>query len=308
MSYGYPVTKVLRILQLNKSTYYYNINKDSNTKLLEEQNIVNKGGRPISGLSKTNNGKVISDEQVKEYICEIIESKGLCYGYYKITIMLKRKFKLIINKKKVYRLCKELNVLRSQRQVKPKHPRKIAQNREITKPNSLWEVDIKYGYINGEDRFFYIASFLDVYDRNIVEYHMGLLCTAEDIVITLKRALMKRNLYNKETGLVIRSDNGPQFISHKFEDTCKELNLEHERIPFKSPNKNAHIESFHRLLEDECLSRYEFKSYAESYETVSEYMKSYNKVRIHSSLGYISPMEFYQKILDGTAKSLIVKL
>ncbi len=222
--------------------------------------------------------------------------------------MLKRKFKLIINKKKVYRLCKELNVLRSQRQVKPKHPRKIAQNREITKPNSLWEVDIKYGYINGEDRFFYIASFLDVYDRNIVEYHMGLLCTAEDIVITLKRALMKRNLYNKETGLVIRSDNGPQFISHKFEDTCKELNLEHERIPFKSPNKNAHIESFHRLLEDECLSRYEFKSYAESYETVSEYMKSYNKVRIHSSLGYISPMEFYQKILDGTAKSLIVKL
>lgn len=114
-----------------------------------------------------------------------------------------------------------------------------------------------------------IVSFLDVYDRKIVEYHMGLSCTAEDIVITLKRALMKRNLYNKETSLVIRSDNGSQFISYKFEDSCKELNLKHERIPFKTPNKNAHIEYFHRLLENEYLSRYEFKSYAEAYEAVS---------------------------------------
>ncbi len=137
---------------------------------------------------------------------------------------------------------------------------------------------------------------------------MSLSCTAEDIVITLKRALMKRNLYNQETDLVIRSDNGPQFISHKFEDACKELNLEHERIPFKTPNKNAHIESFHRLLEDECLSRYEFKNYAEAYEEVSEYIKSYNRVRIHGSIGYVSPMEFYQRTLDGTAKPLIIRL
>ncbi|MBZ4668472.1 MAG: Integrase catalytic region [Defluviitaleaceae bacterium] len=270
--------------------------------------LVNKGGRPIPGSSKTNDGKTICDEQIKEYICEIIESEGLCYGYYKITIILRRKFNLIINKKKVYRLCKELNILRPQRTVKPKHPRKIAKNREITKPNALWEVDIKYGYIHGEDRFFYVASFLDVYDRNIVEYHMGLSCTSEDIIIILKRALMKRVLYDKDATLVIRSDNGPQFISHKFEDACKELNLEHERIPFKTPNKNAHIESFHRLLEDECLSRYEFESYAEAYKEVAEYMKSYNKIRIHGSLGYIPPAEFYQRTLEGTAKPLIVKL
>ena len=142
-------------------------------------------------------------------------------------------------------------------------------NREITTSNSLWEVDVKYGYIHGEDRFFYIASFLDVYDRNIVEYHMGLSCKTEDIIVTLKRVLMKWELYNKETNLVIRSDNGPQFINNKFQYTCKELELEHEKIPFKTPNKNAHIEAFHRLLEDECLSRYEFKSYTEAYEAVS---------------------------------------
>ncbi|SHK87857.1 Integrase core domain-containing protein, partial [Alkalithermobacter thermoalcaliphilus JW-YL-7 = DSM 7308] len=75
-----------------------------------------------------------------------------------------------------------------------------------------------------------------------------------------------------------------------------------------TPNKNAHIEAFHRLLEDECLSRSEFNSYAEAYEAVSEYIKFYNKTRIHSSLGYISPTEFYYKTLEGTAKSLVVKL
>ena len=299
---------MLKILGLNKSTYYYNVNKDSRLQQTEDEKLVNKGGRPIPGSSKTADGKIICDEQIKEYICEIIESEGLFYGYYKITIVLRRKFNLIINKKKVYRLCKELNILRPQRIIKQKHPRKIAQNREITKSNALWEVDIKYGYIHDEDRFFYIASFLDVYDRNIVEYHMGLSCTAEDIAITLKRALMKRGLYDKDNELVRRSDNGPQFISHKFEDTCKELNLEHERIPFKTPNKNAHIESFHRILEDECLSRFEFESYAEAYKEVSKYMKSYNKTRIHGSIGHIPPMEFYQRTLDGTAKSLIVKL
>jgi putative transposase len=61
---------------------------------------------------------------------------------------------------------------------------------------------------------------------------------------------------------VIRSDNGPQFISNLFEETCLEFGIEHERIPFKTPNLNAHIESFNAILEEECLSRREFASYA----------------------------------------------
>jgi putative transposase len=56
------------------------------------------------------------------------------------------------------------------------------------------------------------------------------------------------------------------------------------------------------------LSRYEFKSYVEAYDVVSKYIKSYNKVRIHGSLGYISPIAFYQKTLEGIAKPLVVKL
>lgn len=69
--------------------------------------------------------------------------------------------------------------------------------------------------------------------------------------------------------------------------------IEHERIPVKTPNKNAHVESFHRILEDECLKINEFQNYAEAYEIVNEFMDFYNDRRMHSSLKFMSPNEFY---------------
>lgn len=120
--------------------------------------------------------------------------------------------------------------------------------------------------------------------------------------------MIKRNLHNKENNLIIRSDNGPQFKSFHFENVCIDLDLEYERIPCATPNKNAHIESFHKILEVECLSRYEFKSFAHAYRVVSEFIRAYNKVRIHSSIGYISPEEYYGNVLDGTELKKKVKL
>lgn len=68
--------------------------------LIIEVIVTNKGGRPISGYSIDIEGNRICDEQIKEYILEIIEAEVLYYSYYKITIILRRKFSLIINKKK----------------------------------------------------------------------------------------------------------------------------------------------------------------------------------------------------------------
>lgn len=234
---------------------------------------------------------------------EAIEGDGYAYGYLKLTHLLRQQHQLVINKKKVYRLCKELGVLKPQRKLKHRYPRKLARNRDITAPNQLWEVDIKYGYIAGEDRFFFVLSYIDVFDRQTVDYHIGLHCEAADAVDTLKRALWKRKLYGSTAGLpTIRSDNGPQFISHTFESTCEQLGLEHERIPPKTPNMNAHIESFHRILEDDCLSRFEFETYAHAYEAVVEFMELYNNRRLHSSLHYMPPALFHQKHLETGLK------
>ncbi|MFC8638725.1 IS3 family transposase [Heyndrickxia sporothermodurans] len=279
---------MLKIIGISRSTYYYQKNYRVEEKKVSE-------GRPAPGYSIKEDGQKVSDEQIKEYLLEEIAGDGFNYGYRKLSKLLRRKYNLIINKKKVYRLCKELDILRPQRQKKISYPRKLARNRTIKSSNKLWEIDIKYGYIEGEDRFFFVLSIIDVYDRSIVEYYMGLSCTAKDLKQTLLRALFKRRQINEREKPVIRTDNGPQFISHTFEEFCKKYTLEHERIPPKTPNMNAHIESFHRIFEDDCLSRWQYETYAQAYESVAEFMVFYNERRMHSSILDLSPNEFYKK-------------
>jgi putative transposase len=272
---------VLRIVGVSRSTYYFQ-------RAHVPKPRVYRGGRRIPGYSQTADGHKVSDEQIKEWIMDAIEGDGFNYGYVKLKIQIKNRYGLAVNKKKMYRLCKELGVLKPQRPLHSKYPRKLARNRSVTAPNQLWEVDIKYGYIHGENRFFFILSYIDVFDRQIVGHYIGLHCEAKDAVTTLKTALWKRKLLDGETCPVVRSDNGPQFISHAFEEACEELQIEHERIPPRTPNMNAHIESFHRLLEDDSLSKMEFEHYAQAYETVDNYMRWYNQTRIHSSIHYLS--------------------
>jgi putative transposase len=224
---------------------------------------------------------------------EAIQDEAFYYGYHKITRHLRRSFNLIINHKKVYRLCKELGIMKKQRVVKPPVRSKISVNRIVKKSNELWEADIKYGYIAGENKFFFVLSIIDVFDRSIIDYYQGYRCTGTDAASLLRRSLIKRNLFNSDYKPVIRTDNGPQFISHAFEDNCAEIGVYHERIPSRTPNKNAHIESFHRIFQDECIGVYEFENYKEAYAEISRFMKRYNNNRLHSSLKYMSPNEFY---------------
>ncbi|WGD80131.2 IS3 family transposase [Bacillus subtilis] len=283
---GYAFRKVLKILEISPSTYYYQYKK-------EEKSV--SEGRPIPGYSLTKNGKKIPDEQIQEWLMELISGEAGVYGYRKLCLRLRSEYALQINKKKVYRLCKELDILQPQREVKFHYPRKLARNRIITESNQLWEADIKYGYIEGEERFFFILSLIDVYDRSITDYHIGLHCTGHDAGQLVQRALFKRQQFERETKPVIRTDNGPQFISLAFQKACETFHIEHERIPPRTPNMNAHIESFHRLLEYECLRRFAFHSYADAYHEVAEYMDFYNNRRIHSSILDLAPNEFYQR-------------
>lgn len=92
---------------------------------------------------------------------------------------------------------------------------------------------------------------------------MGLSCTGEDATRILKLVLLKRRLFDEAQRPIIRSDNGPQFICEAFGKACHEVKVEHERIPYKTPNMNVYIESFHLPLEDECLAINEFEIYAQ---------------------------------------------
>ncbi|AGB41477.1 transposase [Halobacteroides halobius DSM 5150] len=295
---GYKIATVLDFVGLSESTYYYNINHNSE----DDNSSNNPNGRPIPGYSYSYAGEKVSDEQIKEWLLELVAGDGFPYGYKKLTTCLKEDYMLKINHKKVYRLCKELDILRPQRKIKNRHPRRLAKRDEISNSNQLWEMDLKYGYITGTDQFFFQLSVIDVFDRSIIDYHLGLSCKAEDACRVLKKALAKRELTKGMDLPVIRTDNGPQFTSKLFGSTCQSLGMKHQKIPVKTPNMNAHIESFHSILEDECYSRNEFQSYIEVYEIVSEYMRYYNNRRRHGSLNNQAPTQYYRAVKDKKIK------
>ncbi|ABI69798.1 integrase, catalytic region [Syntrophomonas wolfei subsp. wolfei str. Goettingen G311] len=111
-------------------------------------------------------------------------------------------------------MCKEIGILRPQRVLKPYRPGQIGHKRKAIGPNEHWEIDLKYGYIKGISQFFYQISIIDIFDRTIVENHIGLSAKAKDAARIVQIAAKKRGI--KPDQLVIRSDNGPQFRAKAF--------------------------------------------------------------------------------------------
>lgn len=244
---------------------------------------------------------------------EAIEGEEGVYGYKKLTHYLREEYNLVINKKKVMRLCRKLDILLPVRRVPSSYPRKMARKHVITAPNQLWQVDIKYGSIQGSGRFFFLASAIDVFDRSIVGYYRGSKCQATDITQMLREALKNREVEipegEEKYSLIIRSDNGPQFLSKNFGAFCEDLKVYHERIPPKSPNLNAYIESFHSVLEKECYQRYDFECFEEAYYWIDWYMDFYNNRRFHGSLRNASPARYHWRYRkEGFVKEMEVTL
>ncbi|MFF2890837.1 IS3 family transposase, partial [Paenibacillus sp. NPDC057967] len=289
---GYPVRTVLRICGVPRSTYYYRLQHP------ERQKPVSKG-RPIPGYSYNRLGNKVSDARIKGCLRRLIQGPNAAFGYRKLTILLRRKYNLVINKKKVYRLCKELQLLAPRRETNKPVPKKVAHNRVVTGPNQLWQLDIKYGYVAGKRRHFYLASIIDVFDRAIVAYHRGKVCSTTDVLRTVQQAILKRDVNKQVSGLVIRTDNGPQFVSKAFYAFCEQAGIEHERIPNRTPNKNAFIESFHSILERECYLRNCFETYEEAYMEVDRFLRYYNNERIHGSLQDWPPKAYLRLVTAG---------
>lgn len=210
-------------------------------------------------------------------------------GSKKLAKYIRRDHNIVINHKKVARLCKLHNLLLKARGKKKSKFKKMSQNRVVTAENQVWEFDIKYGYLHGEERFFFLLAFIDVFNREIKGYHVGRHCQATDLLSTFKIALIENGI-TEDMNLVIRSDNGPQMRSNLFEQHLRDLPAEHEFIPPKNPNKNAHVESFFSIYDLHLQEQY-FWSLKDAYHWTTEFIDFYNEDRIHGSLGN-SPRAF----------------
>jgi putative transposase len=166
---------------------------------------------------------------------------------------------------------------------------------EIKAPNQLWQFDIKYGYLHGENRFFFVLAYLDVFTKKVVGYHIGKTCKSGDLAYTLDQALRSNNIA-ADHRLTIRSDNGPQMSSNKFFFHLRriEKKLSHEFIPPRTPDRNAFVEAFFSILERELLSDRYFATFLDAYNAVVRFINFYNHRRLHGSLKNRSPEMFIQ--------------
>ena len=89
-----------------------------------------------------------------------------------------------------------------------------------------------------------------------------------------------------------RQDNGSQFIAEKVQSYFKGRNVKQEFCKPATPEQNAHIESYHSILEKVICQRYEFENLLEAQNTFNRFVEFYNFERIHSGIGYQSPNEY----------------
>ena len=288
--------KVLLYAEVPKSSYYDFVDQK---KSKPSSKICSKG-RPVPGFTINSNKTITLDSTIinilKSYRKQLnFQNAGGCKILHEY---LERDHGITVNHKKIYRLCKENSLLLPRNKKKIKVNRKICKNRVVNKPNQHWQFDIKTGYIHGENSYFYLLAFLDVFNKKIVNYHLGKSCKAKDLKITLEEALQAEGIADMGL-LVTRSDNGPQMTSYMFNNYVNSIGLEHEFIPIKTPNKNAYIESFFSLFETEFLQVRYFDNFTEAFKQSVDFIDFYNNRRLHGSIKKLSPVEFTKKFEQG---------
>lgn len=285
------MSEVLRVTEIPRSSWYASGQK----KAARLPSPGKKRGRPVPGSTRNPDGTIVPDAMIVKAIKDYRERPEFqnAAGVDKLAHYLRRDHGFYVNRKKIYRLCRENALLlpRTRKRWKRKGGF-ISKNHEVDRPNRLWEFDIKYGYIHGEHRFFFLLAFTDVFTRKCVGRYVGRTCRKGDLCFTLRQALEAEGV-TSEDGLTIRSDNGPQMRSNQFHHYLEKLEsrLSHEFTPVKSPNKNAHVESFFSIIESDFLQVRYFHSFAEAYRETHEFIDFYNEERIHGSLGMRTPEE-----------------
>lgn len=176
-------------------------------------------------------------------------------------------------------------------------------NREFDSPEigTKWVSDITYVRVG--DHWNYLTTILDLADRKLVGWSLSEDMTAEN---TVYRAwLDARNKRGIKDGLIFHSDRGVQYTSNKIVSLLN-LNIKIKQSMSRKGNcwDNAVAESFFKTIKYECLNRYRFTGTDQLYNCIDSYIDWYNTKRIHSSLGYLTPLEMEIELTENKYKNV----
>jgi len=271
----YPVKKLCNLIHLNRSAYYKWIK------------------RKPSSSQKAN-------EQIAEWIKVLYENQDGILGYRQMTITLNREHEVQYNHKRIYRLMRILHLKSVCRRKRctyilsiPEVTAENVLNRDFhaDKSNEKWLTDVtefKY-YVGAEVKKLYLSAILDLYDRRIVAYRIGLSNNNQLVFDTFDDAV----LANSDTHPLFHSDRGFQYTNRAFREKLDKAKMRQSMSRVGRCIDNGPMEGFWGILKSEMYYLRKFTSEQELRKAIENYICFYNTRRYQKRLRCMTPMEFH---------------
>jgi transposase InsO family protein len=243
--------------------------------------------------------RVKQDQELILLIKVIFKEGRGNYGSRSIKKQLERQDKFI-SRRRIIRLMIEANLICKTRYkfkatTDSNHKLPVAGNLlnrqfKVAKPNCCYVGDITY--IATNEGWLYLATVIDLYSRKVVGWSMAANMKAELVNNALLMAIWKRK---PGKGLIWHTDRGSQYASGSHLRIIKQHGIIQSMSRKGNCWDNAVAESFFHTLKNELIHQYKFKTREEAKHAIFEYIEVfYNRIRIHSTNNYLSPVEYEQ--------------
>jgi len=212
-------------------------------------------------------------------------------GYRRLTFMMLDEDVVAVSPSTTYRVLSRAGLLDRWNRVPSKKGTGFEQP---LLPHEHWHIDVSYLNLGGT--FYYLCAILDGASRAIVHWDIRESMKEQDIECVLERA---KELFPEARPRVI-SDNGPQFIAKDFKEFIRISGMSHVKISPYYPQSNGKIERWHKTFKSDAFRPAQPNNPEEARRVAERFIEHYNRVRLHSSIGYIAPFDF----MAGKAQSI----